>query len=196
MFHTIRAPIRARMQYLEEIDAKDREDGTPRSQRLRQVPPETGKFLALLAASALYGEVLEIGTSGGYSTLWLALACERLGRSITTFEVLPEKANLARETFRAAQVESIVHLVEGDARDHLSNYDTIAFCFLDAEKEVYGECYEAVVPKLVKGGLLVADNAINHREALQTMLDRALADERVDALIVPIGKGVLVCRKA
>jgi len=52
-----------------------------------------------------------------------------------------------------------------------------------------------VVPRLVRGGLLVADNAINYREALLPMLDRALADERLDALVVPIGKGELVCRK-
>jgi predicted O-methyltransferase YrrM len=116
-------------------------------------------------------------------------------RFITTFEVLPDKAKLARETFQVTQVESIIRLVEGDARHHLSQYQNIAFCFLDAEKEVYGECYEAVIPSLVKGGLLVADNAIDFRETLQPMLDRALTDERVDALIVPIGKGELVCRK-
>jgi caffeoyl-CoA O-methyltransferase len=195
MFHSIRQSILERMQYLEQIDTRDREDGTPRSQRLRQVPAETGRFLALLAANAPAGAYLEIGTSAGYSTLWLAVACEMLGRSITTFEVLPEKAKLARETFRVAQVEGLIKLVEGDARDYLPQYDTIAFCFLDAEKEVYGECYEAVIPKLVQSGLLVADNAINQREALGPMLDRALADERVDSLIVPIGKGVLVCRK-
>ena len=61
--------------------------------------------------------------------------------------------------------------------------------------EVYGECYEAVVPKMIRGGLLVADNAINHAATLRPMLDRALADERVDAMIVPIAKGELVCRK-
>ncbi len=195
MFHSIRQSILARMQYLEQIDTKDREDGTPRFQRLRQIPPETGKFLALLAASAPEGTYLEIGTGAGYSTLWLALACEMLGRSITTFELLPEKAILARETFQVAQVEGVIELVEGDARHYLSQYDNIAFCFLDAEKEVYGECYEAVIPRLVKGGLLIADNAISHRELLKPVLDRALTDERVDALIVPIGKGVLVCRK-
>lgn len=184
------------MQYLEHIDATDRGDGTPRLQRLRQVPTETGKLLALLAASAPAGAYLEIGTSAGYSTLWLAMACESLGRTITTFEVLPEKAKLARETFQATQVDGIVTLVEGDARPYLAQYCDIAFCFLDAEKQVYGECYEAVVPNLVKGGLLVADNAINHQETLRPMLDRALTDERVDALIVPSGNGVLICRKA
>jgi predicted O-methyltransferase YrrM len=195
MFHSISEPILERMQYLERIDARDREDGTPRLQRLRQITPDTGKFLALLAAGAPQGDVIEIGTSAGYSTLWLSMACKMLGRSITTFEVLPEKAKLARETFQITQVEGIVRLVEGDARHHLSQHQNIAFCFLDAEKEVYGECYEAVIPNLVKGGLLIADNAIDFRETLQPMLDRALTDERVDALIVPIGKGELVCRK-
>lgn len=196
MFHSIRPAMLERMKYLEEIDQRDQTDGTGRMQRLRQIPPETGRFLALLAANAPAGEIIEIGTSAGYSTLWLALACEASGRTLTTFEVLPEKAKLARETFNAAQVEKTVTLVEGDARLALPGIDQIAFCFLDAEKEIYAEIYEAVIPKLVRGGLLVADNAINHRETLQPMLERALSDERVDALIVPIGKGELVCRKS
>lgn len=195
MFHTIRQSILNRMHYLEQIDAQDRADGTPRLQRLRQIPPETGKFLALLAANVPQGDCIEIGTSAGYSTLWLAIACETSGRTITTFELLPEKVKLARETFQAAQVEGVVKLVAGDARDYLAQFDNIAFCFLDAEKEVYGACYEIIIPKLVPGGLLVADNAINHREILQPVLDRALTDERVDALVVPIGSGELVCRK-
>jgi predicted O-methyltransferase YrrM len=195
MFHAIRQSILERMKYLEEIDAKDRTDGTLRTQRLRQIPPETGRFLALLAATAPEGMYLEIGTSAGYSTLWITLACEMLGRTLHTFEVLPEKVQLARETFAVAQVEKTIQLVEGDVRNYFSQFENIAFCFLDAEKEVYGECYEAVIPKLVGGGLLIADNAINHRATLKPMLDRALTDERVDALIVPIGKGELVCRK-
>lgn len=195
MFHTIRPSIRKRMQHLEARDAQDRQDGTPRRQRLRQIPPQTGQFLALLAASAPAGAMLEIGTSAGYSTLWLALACEMTGRRLTTFELLPEKAALARETFAAAGVTESVTLQEGDARVFLPAYEQIAFCFLDAEKEVYADCYELIVPRLVPGGWLVADNAINHQATLQPVLDQALADMRVDALIIPIGKGELVCRK-
>ena len=195
MFHTMRQSMLQRMEDLEQMDARDREDGTTLLKRLRQIPPETGKFLALMAAGAPEGAVIEIGTSAGYSTMWIALACELLGRTLTTFEVLPEKVSMARETFKLAELEVIVNLVEGDAREHLAHIDEIGFCFLDAEKEVYADCYELVVPRLVKGGLLVADNAINHRETLQPMLDRALSDERVDAMILPIGKGELVCRR-
>lgn len=195
MFHEIPQRMLNEMKRLEEIDARDRTDGTPRLRRLRQIPPETGRFIAILAASAPEGELIEIGTSAGYSTMWLALACKATRRTLTTFEVLPEKVRLAEDTFRRAGVDDVVTLVAGDAREHLADVDDIAFCFLDAEKEVYLDCYEAVVPKMVRGGLLVADNAINHRETLAPMLERSLNDPRVDALIVPIGKGELVARK-
>ncbi|MFW9821265.1 MAG: O-methyltransferase [Candidatus Thorarchaeota archaeon] len=195
MFHEIPKSMKKRMQYLEEIDGQDRVDGTPRMERLRQIPPETGKFLSILAANAPMGEFLEIGTSAGYSTLWIALACRLIGNKVITFEILKEKVHLAEETFQVTNVTDVVELVEGDARDYISNYKNISFCFLDAEKEVYGECYDLTIPNMVKGGILVADNAINHYKTLKPMLDKALADIRVDAVIVPIGKGELVCRK-
>lgn len=195
MFHDIPEPMKVRMRDLEDIDSRDRQDGTPHLKRLRQVPPETGRFIALLAASAPAGAFIEIGTSAGYSTLWLALACRQSGRTITTFEILDEKVKLARETFRQAGVGDVVELVNGDARSHIAGLGGVAFCFLDAEKDVYRDCYDLVVPSLVPGGLLLADNAIDHKQVLEPMLDHALNDARVDALIVPIGKGVLVCRK-
>jgi caffeoyl-CoA O-methyltransferase len=195
VFHNISQAIIDRMKYLENIDAEDRIDGTPPLQRLRQIPPETGKFIALLAANVPKGTYLEIGTSAGYSTLWLALACKKVGRKITTFEVIEEKAKLAQETFRLAGVEEVVELVTGDARLYLRNYKNISFCFLDAEKEAYYDCYEKIIPNMISGGILVADNAISHKDELKAMLQRALNDERVDALVVPIERGELVCRK-
>ena len=195
MFHDIPSAIAERMAYLEGIDSRDRLDGTARLQRLRQVPPQSGRFIALLAAAAPAGRYLEIGTSAGYSTLWLALACRAAGRRLTTFEILAEKAALARETFALTGVGDVVDFVHGDALDHLASCDAVSFCFLDAEKDIYAACYEAVVPNLTAGGILVADNAIDHEAALRPMLERALGDKRVDALIVPIGKGELVCRR-
>lgn len=195
MFHSIPQSMLDRMRQLEEIDARDRQDGTPRMERLRQIRPATGKFLAILAAGAPGGEIVEIGASAGYSTLWLALAARYLGRQVTTFEVLPEKQALARETYVRAGVEDVVKLIGGDAREYLPRYSEIAFCFLDAEKEVYGDCYDIVTPRLVSGGLLAADNAMNHRETLQPFIERAHEDARVAALVVPIDNGVLLCRK-
>jgi predicted O-methyltransferase YrrM len=195
VFSDISEPMLERMRELEAIDAVDREDGTPRLERLRQVPPETGRFLALLAASSPPGEWVEIGASAGYSAMWIALACRERGQTLRTFEILASKATKARQTIELAGIGDVVTLVEGDFLAEVRGLGDIGFCFLDAEKEIYGRCYDEVVPKLVPGGLLVADNAINHREVLQPMLDAALADPRVDALVVPIGKGELVCRR-
>jgi len=195
MFYKIPPSILKRMSELEAADTRDRRDGTPRMQRLRQIPPETGRFLALMAAVAPEGKFIEIGTSAGYSALWISLALRERNTKLRTFEVLPEKMKLAEETFRLAGIEAQIELNFADARENLANMLQIAYCFLDAEKEVYEDCYELVVPNLVPGGLLIADNAIDHQVVLQPFLDRAEADPRVDALIVPIGKGVLLCRK-
>jgi predicted O-methyltransferase YrrM len=183
------------MAFLEAIDARDRLDGTPKEARLRQIPAETGRFLAFLAASAPSGPVLEVGSSGGYSGLWLALACRQRGDRLTTFDVLPEKVQRAQETFAAAGVLDDTRVILGDARQHLPRYSEIAFCFLDAEKDVYAGCYEIVIPRLAPGGFLVADNAISHQQELEEFLGEVRADRRVDSLVVTVGKGLLVCRK-
>ena len=180
---------------LEEMDARDRRDGTGRLQRLRQVPRDVGRFVAILAAGTPPGRWIEIGTSAGYSTLWLALAARETGRRVTTFEVLDAKAALARETFALAGVEDVVESVHADVREHLGRMDGLAFCFLDSEKADYGELYEAIVPLLVPGGLLVADNAVGFEDVMQPMLDSALTDARVDGVIVPFLTGQLICRK-
>jgi len=195
MFHNIPENIKKRMEYLEDIDSRDRNDGTPRLRRLRQITPDTGRFLSILVASAPKGEFIEIGTSAGYSTLWIAIACNLTENKVITFEILKEKVELAKETFKITEMEHYIELIEGDARKFIKNFKKISFCFLDAEKEIYEECYDLVIPNMVRGGIFVADNAINHYETLKPMLEKALADKRVDALIVPIGKGELLCRK-
>jgi len=189
--------VRERMEALEAQDMQDRGDGTPHHKRLRQIPAVTGKFLALMAASAPdEGAFLEVGTSAGYSALWITRAlAERKDTQLITFELLPEKADLARETFKKAKVESLIELVNGDARGNVGNYAEVAFCFLDCEKEMYPEVYDLVVPNLVPGGLFLADNVTSHAEELQEFVENAERDHRVDSLVVTIGKGLLLCRK-
>jgi len=195
MFQNINKKILERMSYLEKLDATDRTDGTAHLKRVRQIPPETGKFLALMVSMAPNGKIIEIGTSAGYSTLWLSLASNKRSQKVTTFELLAEKIKLAKETFRLAGVEDIVELIEGDAKELLANIENISFCFLDAEKDDYNNYYDIIIPKLVTGGLLIADNVISHQEALELFVGKAQNDDRVDALVVPIGKGELVCKR-
>jgi len=195
MFHEMTEAMRIRMRHLEALDAEQRRLGLPAVERLCAITHDTGRFLAILAAAAPKGAVLEVGTSGGYSGLWLALACAQRGQKLTTFELRDFKVKLARETFEAAGVASLIDIVVGDAKEILPKYKDVAFCFLDAPDPDYIDCYETVLPNMVRGGMIVTDNIISHKEHCEGYAAHVLADPRVDALVVPIGKGELVCRK-
>lgn len=196
MFSEITDSMKTRMKYLEEIDKRDREDGTEHLKRLRQISAETGRFIALLAANVpKEGEWIEIGTSAGYSTMWLSLAARITGTRIKTFETLEAKVQLAKETFEKAEIQGCVELVHGDFLKNYKDINRIALCFLDCEKHLYKDCFDIIAEKLIPGGLLVADNAINHYESLRTMMVAAESDARFDCLTVPIGKGEFICRR-
>lgn len=192
---TIPDAMRQRMHELEEADRTDRIDGTEHKQRLRQVPPETGRLLAIMALLAPAGPVLEIGTSAGYSAMWLSLACRRRGSVLVTCEILPAKIALARETIRQAALEDVVEIMEGDGLQTLKSFDSLGFCFWDSDKDRAVAYYTAAVERLVPGGLFLADNAISHKDRMGDMLEMAVSDPRVDAVVVPIGKGVLLARR-
>ncbi|MHA1452091.1 MAG: O-methyltransferase [Promethearchaeota archaeon] len=194
MFHDIPPKILSRMTYLEEIDARDRKKIISKLKRLRQIPPESGQFLAITARFAPSGKMIEIGTSAAYSTLWLSLAAKERDQKIESFEVLIEKYNLALETIKVTETQDFIHVNFGNAMELLNTFSEIAFCFLDAEKEDYKDFYQLVIPKMVQGGIFLADNVISHYKDVKPMLDIALQDPRVDALIIPIGKGILMCR--
>ena len=197
MFHNIPNAILNRMRYLDDRNNEEQSGKivVNPSQKLRQIPPESGQFISLMALSSPKGCWIEIGTSAGYSTLWLSLACKSRATKITTFELDPQKIELAKETFAQSNVGQYVELVPGNALDHLANYTGISFCFLDTAKQLYAECYETVIPNMVSGGILLADNVISHKSDLEPMINSVLQDKRVDSMVVPIGQGVLVCRK-
>jgi len=178
---------------LEVQDARERETGTPRAERLRQVTPEVGGFLHTLVLATRPGSVLEIGTSGAYSTIWLAAAAREIGAVVTTLEIDPSKVAVARENVAAAGLAKSVTVVEGDALKYLrSRKDPLHFAFLDAEKEDYETYLGLLVPLLPIGGVLVADNLLSHGEELAGFSRSALGDERLFGLVVPIGRGELL----
>jgi predicted O-methyltransferase YrrM len=184
------------MRRLEEQDARDRADGSPRARRLRQIPRDVGEFLLTLTLATGARTIVEIGTSGGYSTLWLALAArERVGRVIT-FEVDPSKVELATRTFDDAGLAGIIELRHADARNGLGvEPGTVDLVFMDAEKDAYEALLEPVVEALRDGGLLVADNLISHAEELAGFRDAALTQPCLTGLVVPIGRGELLAVK-
>lgn len=185
--------IRAVMAELEARDAADRIDGTPQEARLRAISPEVGQFLLMLAISIRAAKIVEVGTSGGYSTLWLAVAAARSGGRVTTFEIDEAKAALARTTFAKTGVASFIELREGDAGAGLAEVDgPVDLVFIDAEKRDYIKYLDLAVPIVRPGGLLIADNLISHASELVEFRARALADPRLTGLVVPIGTGEFV----
>ena len=127
--------------------------------------------------------------------MWISLAAKERKIKVKTFELLEEKINFTKETFNEARISDMVELIEGDALNNLENISDVSFCFIDCEKEIYEKCWDLVSGKVVKNGLIIADNAINHYDTIKPMIDKASADERFDCLIVPICTGELVCRR-
>ena len=186
-------PVRTAMAALEAHDAADRIDGTPQSRRLRAIAPEVGPFLLTLALSNRSRFIVEIGTSAGYSTLWLALAAQQTDGRVITFEIDPAKIELARATFADAEVEDRVELRPIDGAVGLAALAAAAdLVFLDAEKDDYLRLLEPAIEALRPGGLLVADNLISHEADLAEFRETALADPRLGGLVVTIGRGELV----
>ena len=180
------------MARLEAQDAGERERGAPRSERLRQISPEVGRFLHTVALARQLRTIVEIGTSGGYSTIWLSLAARTAGASVTTLELDPKKVAAATANLRAAGLDGVATVIEGDAAAYLrAQREPVDFFFLDAEKEDYLGYLELIVPLLAPAGVLVADNLLSHANDLAAFRERALGDERLSGLVVPIGRGEL-----
>jgi caffeoyl-CoA O-methyltransferase len=188
VFHDISPSMQQVMRALEEQVARDQPS-------LRSVSEEVGRCLALLAISAPQGTFLELGSSGGYSSLWVSLAARARGVTLTTVDLNEKKVALARENTVRAGVADSVEVCHGDALDYATRFENIAFCFSDIEPpELNAKVYDKVVPRLVPGGWLVIDNVTSPR--IQTeLLNRAEKDPRVDSVLLPFPKGDLICRK-
>ena len=192
----IDAKARAVLDDLERHDALEREQDVPRRKRLRQVTPDVGRFLHTLVLATRPRSILEIGTSGGYSTIWLATAARSVDATVTTLEIDPVKVQRATSNLREAGVDNAATIVQADAFDYLRDRrKPIDFVFLDAEKEDYLRFLELIVPLLPVGGLLVADNLISHAEDLAQFRQLSESHPRLSAVVVPIGRGELLAAK-
>jgi len=185
------AVVRAVLARLEEEDRAEREAGVPSDQRSRQVAPTTGRFLFALAASQAGIEVLEIGGSRGYSSIWLAAGARVLGGRVVSLEHDPEKCAAWRANIAEAGLEEWAELVEGDALTTLrETEDTFDLVFLDAEKDGYEALFARARPLLEPGGLVVADNVLSHAETLAAYSAARQADEALVSVTVPLDRGL------
>jgi predicted O-methyltransferase YrrM len=134
------------------------------SRRMLNIPRETGRFLQVLAMSARAQRILEIGTSNGYSTLWLARAARAVGSRVTTVERLESKFALARANFERAGLDEVITQVQANGGDFLARAADASFdfIFLDSERSAYPAWWQDIKRILTPGGLWVADNALSH----------------------------------
>jgi len=187
----------ARRAYAEELyaDGRAHDAGEPdRLLRRRNVEPETAELLALLVRAKRARNVLEIGTSNGYSTIWLGDAVEATGGSVVSLEIDAARTAIAAGHLENVGLRAQVDLRTEDAATALAAFDDGAFdlTFLDAERNAYVGYWPDLVRTLAPAGLLAVDNVISHAHELVAFRATANADDRVVQALVPIGAGVLL----
>jgi predicted O-methyltransferase YrrM len=163
---------------------------TERSKRMLNITPDTGQLLRILVRSGRVRRILEVGTSNGYSTLWLAWAATETGGHVTTLERAADKVALAQANFERAGLAPWINVREGVALETLATLDgPFDLIFLDADRANYLAYAELLLPLLKVGGLLVTDNVVSHAEELPAFLARVKDDPNLDSVTVPVGNG-------
>ena len=183
--------VRAVLERLEAEDAREREAGLPAAQRARQVARTTGQFLFALVAPQTDCEVLEIGGSRGYSTIWLAAGVRHLGGRVLSLENDPAKCDAWRRNVAEAGLDDWADLVEGDAFETLPAIDDVFdLVFLDAEKDDYERLFAVAREKVEPGALVVADNVLSHADPLGAYSEARRADPTLESVTVPLDRGL------
>lgn len=167
-----------------------------REERLRNVSKEMGQFLSILVKMREAKHILEIGTSNGYSTLWLANAAEETKGTVTTVELSSKRVAEANENFQKANLTNYIHIHNQEAGAFLSeqldkSYD---FIFLDAERTQYLWWWEDIKRILLPKGIIVIDNATSHVEELQNFFDLVEETKNFETVLLPFKMGAYVIR--
>ena len=191
------AGLAALLAELEEFGKTNDATITDRPRRMLNITRATGELLAVLVRAMSARRVLEIGTSNGYSTLWLASAAQAIGGVVTTIEKAERKVGMARTTFARSGLGAVISIVHDDAghvleRSAEASYDLI---FLDSERPEYPGWWPDLRRVLRPGGLLVVDNATSHVKEMAPFVALVTADPAFTTSLVPIGNGEFLAVK-
>lgn len=152
-------------------------------QSYRNVPPQDGRLLRLLAETMSAKNIVEIGTSTGYSGIWFGMALQKTGGKLVTFEIDSGRAATARANFKRAGMADIITLIEGDAHDKVKQLkDPIDILFLDADKEGYVDYLQKLMPLIRPGGLIIGHN-INPRMADPRFMEAITTDPNLETIV-------------
>ncbi len=153
------------------------------TQSFRNVPPQDGRFLRITTQAMNAKNVVEIGTSTGYSGIWFGMALQKTGGKLTTYEIDAQRAATARANFKRAGMADIITLVEGDAHEEVKKLkDPIDILFLDADKEGYIDYLDKLLPLVRPGGLVIAHN-INTRMADPEYMKAITTDPNLETIV-------------
>jgi predicted O-methyltransferase YrrM len=184
-------PLDSVLVALEQFGKANDASTTERARCMLNITRDTGEFLAVLVRATLARRVLEIGTSNGYSTLWLASAARAIGGSVTTVELAEYKIGLAATNFARAGLARYISIVHDDAARLLERSADGSFdlVFLDSERPEYPGWWPNLRRVLRPGGLLVVDNATSHRDQMAPFVALVSADTEFSTSLVPVGNG-------
>ncbi|MGI2850474.1 O-methyltransferase [Bacillus cytotoxicus] len=179
--------------YGEEHDSKT----DKREEKLRNISREMGQFLSLFIKGCQAKKVLEISTSNGYSTLWLASACEETDGKVTTVELSSERVAEALVNFEKAILMHRIDIHNQEAGAFLDAQvdDSFDFIFLDSERTQYMWWWEHIKRILQPKGFLVIDNATSHANELTTFMHMIEEDDAFETALLTFQKGAFVARK-
>lgn len=171
----------------------EQNDGAQQSRgsKMLNITRDTGELLAVLVQTRGADAVLEIGTSNGYSTLWLAEAVQRLGGRVTTIELDEGKRAMAAANFQRAGLEPWIEQLAGEAGTLLPTLPAAGYqlVFLDSDRRQYRAWWPEIRRLLAPRGLLVVDNAISHQGEMQEWMAEVAQDPAFLTALVPVGKG-------
>jgi predicted O-methyltransferase YrrM len=190
-----------RQTFLDELYAHGRahdEQREDRLQRLRNVEPETAELLGVLVRAMSATRVLEVGTSNGYSTIWLGDAAEAVGGTVISIEIEADRTAQAASNLTEAGVADFVELRTQDAAEALASFADGAFdlIFLDAERPLYAGYWPDLIRTLRPNGLLVVDNTLSHAKELVEFSELVYGAEQVTSTLLTVGAGVLLIVKS
>jgi predicted O-methyltransferase YrrM len=181
---------------LEMRDEQERARGLSGSERIQALHPDSGRLLYVLALAQGAKHIVEVGTSHGYSTLWLAAAAQANGGQVITCDINPERITAARQNFADAGLGDVIEILEGDARETLrSRGEPVDLLFIDSTKSYYETFFDIVYPRLVKGGIVVADNVLSHRDELEDYISYVENHPNLESAMIPIGRGLEISVK-